>query len=391
MSLRNYRIRDYDFKIILFAVLLSVIGVFAISSAMGDTLAGQENVRKQIGGIIFGSVMMIITSLIDYHFIMKFRVPIYFATIFILVLVMVRGHSSHNAQRWLNIGSITFQPSELAKLLLILFLASFIMKYKDKISSFHLLLVCSALFLVPFFLIFKQPDLSTSIVLVFIFAAIMFTSGIKKRVILIVMLIVIPVGVAFVSYMLNPDNEVLEGYQLKRIYGFLYPEEYPDIAYQQNNSVTAIGSGMLEGKGYKNNQITSVKNSNFLSEAETDFIFAVIGEEFGFRGASVTIILLFLISLSCLNVGIRAKDTAGAVICAGMGTFIGIQGFMNIAVATFLMPNTGIPLPFVSYGLTSLVTLYLGLGVVLNVRLQVKHSVNPLDEFTLNFNGKGPY
>ena len=391
MSLRKYHIRDYDFKIILFAVLLSVIGVFAISSAMGDTIAGQENVKKQIGGIIFGTVMMIITSLIDYHFIMKFRIPIYFVTIFILVLVMVGGHSSHNAQRWLNIGSITFQPSELAKLLLILFLASFIMKYKDKISSFHLLLVCSALFLVPFFLIFKQPDLSTSIVLVFIFAAIMFSSGIKKRVILIVMLIVIPIGVAFVSYTLNPDNDVLEGYQLKRIYGFLYPEDYPDIAYQQNNSVTAIGSGMLEGKGYKNNQISSVKNSNFLSEAETDFIFAVIGEEFGFRGAAVTIILLFLISLSCLSVGIRAKDTAGSVICAGMGTFIGVQGFMNIAVATFLMPNTGIPLPFVSYGLTSLVTLYLGLGVVLNVRLQVKHSVNPLDEFTLNFNGKEPY
>ena len=391
MSLRKYHIRDYDFKIILFAVLLSVIGVFAISSAMGDTIAGQENVKKQIGGIIFGTVMMIITSLIDYHFIMKFRIPIYFVTIFILVLVMVGGHSSHNAQRWLNIGSITFQPSELAKLLLILFLASFIMKYKDKISSFHLLLVCSALFLVPFFLIFKQPDLSTSIVLVFIFAAIMFSSGIKKRVILIVMLIVIPIGVAFVSYTLNPDNDVLEGYQLKRIYGFLYPEDYPDIAYQQNNSVTAIGSGMLEGKGYKNNQISSVKNSNFLSEAETDFIFAVIGEEFGFRGAAVTIILLFLISLSCLSVGIRAKDTAGSVICAGMGTFIGVQGFMNIAVATFLMPNTGIPLPFVSYGLTSLVTLYLGLGVVLNVRLQVKRPVNPLDEFTLNFNGKGPY
>ena len=391
MSLRKYHILDYDFKIILFAVLLSVIGVFAISSAMGDTIAGQENVKKQIGGIIFGTVMMIITSLIDYHFIMKFRIPIYFVTIFILVLVMVGGHSSHNAQRWLNIGSITFQPSELAKLLLILFLASFIMKYKDKISSFHLLLVCSALFLVPFFLIFKQPDLSTSIVLVFIFAAIMFSSGIKKRVILIVMLIVIPIGVAFVSYTLNPDNDVLEGYQLKRIYGFLYPEDYPDIAYQQNNSVTAIGSGMLEGKGYKNNQISSVKNSNFLSEAETDFIFAVLGDEFGFRGAAVTIILLFLISLSCLSVGIRAKDTAGSVICAGMGTFIGVQGFMNIAVATFLMPNTGIPLPFVSYGLTSLVTLYLGLGVVLNVRLQVKHSVNPLDEFTLNFNGKEPY
>ena len=381
MNLKNYRLRDYDFKLIIFTVLLSIIGVFAISSAMGE--AGAENVKKQIGGIIVGSVIMVIISLIDYHFIMKFRIPIYLFTIFILILVMVSGHSSHNAQRWLNIGSITFQPSELSKLLLILFFASFIMKYKEKISSLHLFLLCCGLFLVPFFLIYKQPDLSTSIMLIFIFASILFSGGLQKRIILIVLLVSIPLGVVLVGYIMNPDNGVLEDYQLKRINGFLYPEDYPDIAYQQNNSVTAIGSGMLEGKGYKNNEITSVKNSNFISEAETDFIFAVIGEEFGFRGASVTIILLFIISLNCLSIGIRAKDTAGEIICAAMGVFIGVQGFMNIGVATFLLPNTGLPLPFVSYGLTSLVTLYMGLGVVLNVRLQIKRTVNPLDDFDL--------
>ena len=381
MNLKNYRLRDYDFKLIIFTVLLSIIGVFAISSAMGE--AGAENVKKQIGGIIVGSVIMVIISLIDYHFIMKFRIPIYLFTIFILILVMVSGHSSHNAQRWLNIGSITFQPSELSKLLLILFFASFIMKYKEKISSLHLFLLCCGLFLVPFFLVYKQPDLSTSIMLIFIFASILFSGGLQKRIILIILLVSIPLGVVLVGYIMNPDNEVLEEYQLKRINGFLYPEDYPDIAYQQNNSVTAIGSGMLEGKGYKNNEITSVKNSNFISEAETDFIFAVIGEEFGFRGASFTIILLFIISLSCLSIGIRAKDTAGEIICAAMGVFIGVQGFMNIGVATFLLPNTGLPLPFVSYGLTSLVTLYMGLGVVLNVRLQIKRTVNPLDDFDL--------
>ena len=381
MSIKNYRLKDYDFKIILFTLLLSIIGVFAISSAMGE--AGADNVKKQIGGIIVGTVMMVVISLIDYHFILKFRIPIYLFTLFILILVMVGGHSSHNAQRWLNIGAITFQPSELSKLLLILFFASFIMKYKEKISSFHLFLLCCGLFIVPFFLIYKQPDLSTSIMLIFIFASILFSGGIQKRIILIIMLVSIPLGIVMVGYIMNPDNGVLEDYQLKRINGFLYPEDYPDIAYQQNNSVTAIGSGMLEGKGYKNNEITSVKNSNFISEAETDFIFAVIGEEFGFRGSAVTISLLFLISFSCLSVGIRARDTSGAIICAAMGVFIGVQGFMNIGVATFLLPNTGLPLPFVSYGLTSLVTLYMGLGFVLNVRLQVKRNVNPLEDFEI--------
>jgi rod shape determining protein RodA len=380
MNLRNYRLRDYDFKLILFTLALSVIGVFAISSAMGE--AGADNVKKQIGGIIVGTVFMIVISLIDYHFILKFWIPIYAFTIVVLFFVIFGGETTNNAQRWFRIGGIRFQPSELAKLLLILFFASFIMKYREKIGSLHLLLICVGLFMVPFFLVYKQPDLSTSLVLIFIFGAIIFAGGIKKRIILIMLLIAVPLGAVLISYILNPDNEALEEYQLNRIYGYLYPEDYPNIAYQQNNSITAIGSGMLEGKGYKNNEITSVKNSNFISEAETDFIFAVIGEEFGFRGSAVVIILLFLISLGCLSVGIRASDTAGAIICAGMGTFIGMQGFMNIGVATFLLPNTGIPLPFVSYGLTSLVTLYSGLGVVLNVRLQVKHSVNPLDDFT---------
>lgn len=387
MNLKRYRLKDYDFKMIILVLALSIFGVFIISSAMGD--AGASNVRKQIGGIIVGMLVMIIVSLVDYHFILKFRIPIYVLNVILLTLVLFFGKSVNNAQRWLPIGGIRFQPSELGKLMLILFFASFIMKYREKISSLHLFLLCCGLFVVPFFLIYKQPDLSTSLVLIFIFGAMIFSGGIKKRIILVVLLIAIPVCIGLVSFMLNPDNHVIKEYQLNRIYGFLYPEEYPNIAYQQNNSVTAIGSGMLDGKGYKNNEITSVKNSNFLSEAETDFIFAVIGEEFGFKGSALTIILLFLISFECLSIGIRASDTAGAVICAGMGTFIGMQGFMNIGVATFLLPNTGIPLPFVSYGLTSLVTLYAGLGVVLNIRLQVKRMTSPLDDFTLDLNGKG--
>lgn len=380
-SLRNYKIKDYDFRIVILALLLSGIGYFAIGSAMQN--ANDDNMTKHLISTIVGFVVMVVVSLIDYHFILKFRIVMYGVMVTILALVIFGGESSNNAQRWFRIGSIRFQPSELSKLLLILFFASFIMKYKDKISSFHLLLLCSGLFVVPFFLVLKQPDLSTSILMIVIFATIMFVGGIKKRIILILMLVMIPASIGFVSFMLNPDNGVLKNYQLDRINGFLYPEDYPDIAYQQNNSITAIGSGKLDGKGYMNNELTSVKNSNFISEAETDFIFAVIGEEFGFKGSAVTIILLFALSLSLFSVGIRAGDTAGTIICAGMGMYVGMQSFMNIGVATFLLPNTGLPLPFISYGMTSLLTLYAGLGVVLNVRLQVKHASISLEDFTL--------
>lgn len=134
----------------------------------------------------------------------------------------------------------------------------------------------------------------------------------------------------------------------------------------------AIGSGQLSGKGYKNNQISSVKNADFIAEQQTDFIFAVIGEEFGFIGSCTVIILVLLISLECLLIARRAKDIAGTIIASGIGAMIGFQSFVNIGVVTYLLPNTGLPLPFVSYGLTSLLSSFIGIGFVLNVGLQCK-------------------
>ena len=132
----------------------------------------------------------------------------------------------------------------------------------------------------------------------------------------------------------------------------------------------AIGSGQLYGKGYDTNEISSVKNGNFISEPQTDFIYAVIGEEFGFVGGCTVIVLLIFISFECIMVARKAKDLAGTIIATGVATLIGFQGIINISVATGVIPNTGIPLPFVSYGLTSLVSSYIGIGFVLNVRLQ---------------------
>ena len=153
---------------------------------------------------------------------------------------------------------------------------------------------------------------------------------------------------------------------------FLYPgdEEYSDDTMQQDNSIMAIGSGKLTGKGYDNSKVSSVNKANFVSEIQTDFIFAVAGEELGFVGASAIILLLFAISVECLLTARRAKDLSGRLICCGVGTLVAFQSFLNICVATGLTPNTGTPLPFVSYGLSSLVSLFIGMGLVLNVGLQ---------------------
>ena len=155
---------------------------------------------------------------------------------------------------------------------------------------------------------------------------------------------------------------------------WLYPdnEEYQDNTTQQENSITAIGSGQLTGKGLNNNEVSSANKGNFVSQIQTDFIFAVAGEELGFLGTCGIVILLLLIDLECILMGRRAKDMAGKIICCGVASVVSFQSFINICVATGLMPNTGTPLPFLSYGLTSLVSLYIGMGIVLNVGLQSK-------------------
>ena len=143
-----------------------------------------------------------------------------------------------------------------------------------------------------------------------------------------------------------------------------------ESCYQQDNSIIAIGSGGLNGKGLFNTTIASVKNGNFLSEEQTDFIFAVIGEELGFRGCVIVIVLFLLIIYECLLIAARAKDMSGRLLCAGMATLIAFQAFANIAVATGIFPNTGLPLPFISYGSSSLISIFIGMGLVLNVGLQ---------------------
>ena len=318
--------------------------------------------------------MMVIISLLNYKWLIKLNWFMYIGNLILLLLVEFLGkEGGYGAQRWLRIGSFQFQPSETAKILLILFFAQFIMKHKEKFNTFPIISSCVILILVPWYLIFSQPDLSTSIVILVVFCVIMFAGGLSWKIILGILAVTVPALIIVISIAMQPGTEYLEQYQKNRILAFINPEEYSsDEAYQQLNSVTAIASGMLDGKGYKNNEITSVVNGNFVSQPQTDFIFAVIGEEFGFKGSFIVIALLTLISLECISVARHASDLAGKIIATGMGGLIAFQGFINIGVATFILPNTGLPLPFVSYGLTSVMSLYIGMGFVLNIKLHNK-------------------
>ncbi|MBQ7507377.1 MAG: FtsW/RodA/SpoVE family cell cycle protein, partial [Lachnospiraceae bacterium] len=240
------------------------------------------------------------------------------------------------------------------------------------------------------FLILKQPDLSTTIVTALIFLALLFIAGLSYKIILGLLAVSVPGVMIFFSLIMRPGQTILDDYQFKRIASWLHPEDYPDLAYQQLNSITAIGSGQLLGKGLNNTDVTSVKMGGFISEPQTDFIFAVAGEETGFIGSIAIIVLELLITLECILTARKAKDLAGKLICCGMAAFIGFQTFVNIGVTTGLMPNTGLPLPFVSYGLTSLVTLFIGLGFVLNVSLQQVKNSNRVVQEKGDFVYEGP-
>ncbi len=364
---KPYKLKDYKFSLVILVLAISFLGVLVVGSA------NESYQSRQIFGIVIGIVFMIAVSLIDYVWITNFYWILYFMSIFMLAIVLVPGIGVYvnGARRWIDIGFTNFQPSELAKIFLIIFFARFIMKHEQDLSERQTILKAVVLILIPLALIYKEPNLSTTICTALLFCFLMYVGGLSYRFIGIVLLVSIPVAVIFLSIVVQPDQKILDDYQQRRILAWLEPEKYAtDDAYQQNNSVMAIGSGQLTGKGLNNNTTTSVKNGNFILEPQTDFIFAIIGEELGFVGCCLVIALLLLIVIQCILTGTRAQDTSGRIICCGVGSLIGIQSFINIAVATQIFPNTGIPLPFVSYGLTSLVSLYIGIGLVLNVSLQ---------------------
>lgn len=368
--LKNYRVRDYDFKLIILLVAVTVIGILAVGSAK------PELQNKQMVGFITGLFIMILLSFFDYTFFLRFYWVIYVVNVILLLLVRFAGQEVNNAKRWLNIG-FQFQPSELTKIILILFYAQFIMKRKENINSIKNIALMLILLVPPVFLIYKQPDMSTTIVILIVFCAVWYVGGLSYKLIAGVLAIIVPVAIIVFVLVLQPDQTIINGYQQERILAWLEPEKYANsTAYQQTNAMMAIGSGQLWGKGLNNNMVSSVKNGNFVSEPQTDFIFTIIGEELGFVGSVVVVVLIFLIALECLSVAHKAKDSAGMCIAAGMATLVGFQGFVNMAVATGIFPNTGVPLPFVSYGLTSLVSLYIGMGFVLNVRLQCVRKYN---------------
>lgn len=338
-GLMQYNFKKYDIKLVLLVIALSIIGILTINSA-ADGFS-----QKQALGLCLGLGAMIFFSLINYNFIANFQWILYAINIVMLVAVLLFGKNVNGATRWFSLGPLgTLQPSEFSKILMLIIFAKFISDNKDRINRFSTIMITGILYAVPLLLILAEPDLSTSMVFMFMFCVLMFIGGISFKIVGGILLTVIPLAGVFLWYVQQPFQVLLSDYQRTRIMTFLNPSDYLLTTYaQQYNSVMAIGSGMLTGKGLNNNTLTSVKGGNFISEPQTDFIFAVLGEELGFVGSCIVIGLLAFIVIECLLIARDAADMTGRLIASGVAAIIMFQVFVNIGVATALLPNTGCP------------------------------------------------
>lgn len=366
-NLKAYDFKRYNISLLIVVTTLISIGVFLIMQVEPD------DYKKQIIGLIGGLCIAGVVSLIDYHFICKFYIILYLINLVLLVLVKLIGVEHHNARRWLDLKFFELQPSELTKIILIIFFAKLFIVFEHRINNFLFLLISIILMSIPTYLILTQTDLSTSIVLILVFVMLVFAAGISWKIILPILIVGVPSIWGLFWYVQQDYQVLLNPYQQERILSILNPEAYPATMYQQENSIQAIGSGQLIGKRFAE-EASNLRGYRHVPIAESDFIFSVAGEELGFIGSIFILLLFAFIIYKCLSTARMAPDKMGTLIAIGIASMFAFQVFVNIGVATAILPNTGIPLPFLSQGLSSLISSMIAIGIILNIRLQPKKS-----------------
>ncbi len=371
-NFKQYDFKHYNYFLVVVVLLTSVVGANFVKLASGPEL-GPTAFKKQLFGLLAGLLFAIIISLIDYHFVCKF--VIFYYIVGVLMAAATRFSPlgtdlNTESYRWLKTPGFNLQPSELCKIILILTLAVFFNKMQEHMNQFRIFILGGLIMALPTGFILVQSDLSSSLVMMFIFVIMIFAAGLSYKIVGILLAIGIPGFIALVWYVQQPYQILLSGYQQGRVVGFMDPEKYGNsIMYQQNYSHQAISSGELLGKLFSGTE-SAARVYRHADVIESDFVFAVIGEEVGFLGSCLVIGLLATIITCCLITARQAYDRLGMLIAIGIGSMFMFQVFANIGVATRMLPNTGLPLPFISAGLSSVMGSMIGIGILLNVGLQ---------------------
>ncbi len=365
MMLDRRLITHFDFGLLFLVLLISLIGEGAIYSASHFAGSPPSDIYlKQLYWIGIGTVMLLATISIDYRTLHRYAYLIYAVALGLLLIVVLKGKVGMGAQRWITVGPLTLQPSELTKIALILVLSRYLSDVQERggFTAGRYLNVALLIGL-PLFLIVRQPDLGTSLMLLFISVTLIFLAGMPVRFFVYAgsaVLGAIPFLWGF-----------LKDYQKQRILVFLKPDLDPSGAgYHIIQSKIAIGSGGFLGKGIMQGTQSQLR---FLPEQHTDFIFSVIAEETGFLGALVLLLLFAYLVFKGINIALKTQDLFGTLVAMGVTTMIAYYIFINIGMTSGLFPVVGVPLPFISYGGSSLITLFIGVGLILNIRMRRFH------------------
>ncbi|MDD3656813.1 MAG: rod shape-determining protein RodA [Atribacterota bacterium] len=356
-------VKHIDYTLIFSVIDLCILGLLVIYSTTHQEIVNEGAIqftKSQLIYILVGLFFCFFVAIIDYHDISKIAIPLYFLSIIILVYVLISGKETGGSRRWIQLAGNRFQPAEFAKIALIIFLSDFLSRQKDKLSDF-------LYFTLPFLftgllmlLIYKQPDLGTAMVFFAITLFMIFITGISWKYIIIVFLILLSLFPIIWSF--------LRDYQRNRIILFLNPEMDPlGAGYNIIQSKVAIGSGGLFGQGLFSGIQSQLK---FLPAQHTDFVFSVIGEELGFIGALLLLSLFILVLRKGIRIAQEAPDLLGTFMATGVTSFMFVHILINIGMSMGLMPATGLPLPFISYGGTFMITNFIAIGLLLNIHLR---------------------
>jgi rod shape determining protein RodA len=370
--------RYFDFWLLGAVALLTLFGTIMIRSAIAGNIELIEGntVQKQIIFSVLGFIVIGLLSAIDYKLLAALSNPLYYGTIAVLVFLIFVGEALFGSARWFKVGPILIQPSEIAKIVIILVLADFFTRHQDKIQELRWVVRSFLLTLGIAIWILLQPDLSTSIVIFVIWFALIWAAGLQiKHLLIAIGMGLVGAAIAFplmlVTYDPNKTTGLIKAYQVQRILNYLFPaaEARHGDLYNVEQALISIGSGGWFGKGYESGTQVQLR---FLKVRHSDFIFSALSEEFGFIGAMIIVALLLFIIFRCLRAARMASDTYGALIAYGVAVVLAFQGMVNIGMNLQILPVTGLPLPFVSYGGSSLLSMMLGIGLVESVIMRHK-------------------
>jgi len=361
-------IKNFDWSILLVVLLLSLIGVITIYSATRPVLDAEQQsfYFRQFFWIGLSFISFIIVSSVDYKWLIRYAYQIFFLGVLLLIIVLLAGREGMGAQRWLSLGFLSFQPSEFFKLFFIVAMSRYLSESGNdrNLDIGDLLWILAVFVAAPFILIIKQPDLGTALLLFFIFISMVIMAGVRKKIIVVTLII----GLISVPFIGNLLWQGLEGYQRHRLIAFVDPQLDPQgVGYHINQSKVTIGSGGVFGKGYQKGTQGPLR---FLPEKHTDFIFSIFAEEWGFVGSLLLFLLYLFLILKGFNTVRLARDSSGAFLALGITYMFTFYFVVNVSMTLGMAPVVGAPLPLMSYGGTALLSNFLALGLIQNIRMR---------------------